>query len=99
MNQMAGLNTNTALYGQAIAPKDVKGTAVDSINANIESMTNRLNTLAQFAGRISDGILGFDPTEGGASNSVRPVSQSTQDHMRDLEAAFDRLSTQINRLG
>lgn len=84
----------------AQAPKDVKGTAVDSINANIENLTGKLNMLAQFAGRISDGILGVEPQmPASTSDQIRPVSQSTQDRMRDLEHAFDRLSLQINRLG
>ncbi len=101
MNQMAGA-VNYAAQGQNFAPKEVKGTAVDSINANLETLTGRVNQLAAFAGRISDGLLGFAPTSTDNPNgntAVRPVSQSTQDHMRDLEFAFERLSSQINRLG
>lgn len=84
----------------AASDEPQKGTAVDSINANIESVTNRIDALTRFASRISDGILGVAPSPAGTSSgAVRPVTQSTQDHIRDLEAAFTRLSEQINRLG
>lgn len=77
-----------------------KGTAVDSVNANLEAITNRMETLTRFAARISDGLLGVSPPSNPqGTDSVRPVSQSTQDHIRDLDAAFERLSMQINRLG
>jgi hypothetical protein len=82
------------------SPKEVKCTAVDSVNANIEVVTNKINTLANFAARISDGIIGVQPLSNPPSEPpVRPVSQSTQDYIRDLETAFERLSMQINRLG
>lgn len=77
----------------------IKGTAVDSVNANIEALTNRANTLAQFARRISDGLLGVEPEQAGVGGQPRAVTQSTQEHIKDLEAAFERLSAQVNRLG
>jgi hypothetical protein len=42
----------------------------------------------EFVARISDGRF-----------RLFAVTQSTQDHIRDLEAAFERLSSQVNRLG
>lgn len=97
MNQTAG----AIGYAQtANAPAQIKGTAVDSINANIESLTNRAETLCRFAARISNGILGVIPDDANVKEGApRPVTQSTQDHLRDLETAFERLSVQINRLG
>lgn len=77
-----------------------KGTAVDSINASIESLTGRVDQLSRFAARISDGILGVAPQDGAQKDAVpRAVTQSTQEHLHDLEAAFERLSMQVNRLG
>lgn len=79
---------------------ETKGTAVDSVNATIESMVTRLNELAHFACRISDGLIGSSPdVESSGLAGPCPVSKSTQDHLGDLEAAVTRLSMQINRLG
>jgi hypothetical protein len=96
------LDYNTAVArGSSPAPRDTKGTAVDSVNANIESLTGRMIALGGMARRISDGLIGVEPerAENAAVDGPRPVSQSTQDHIRDLEHAFDRLAAQINRLG
>lgn len=105
MNNMNALNQGQAAQmaglGQlGYAPTKEKGTAVDSVNATIESLTNKISTLSAFARRISDGIIGVTP-ETASNNAItpRPVTQSTQDHLRELEAAFERLSVQINRLG
>lgn len=84
--------------GNYSAKVETKGTAVDSVNANLETITNRIMDLTRFAGRISDGILGVVPAPSPAIDGPRPVTQSTQDHIRDLEAAVERLSGQINRL-
>lgn len=87
-------------YGLASpAPAQIKGTAVDSINAHIESLTNRIETLSRFAARISDGLLGVAPQQNAGESGPRAVTQSTQEHLKDLEAAFERLSVQVNRLG
>lgn len=92
--------TQLKAQSNAIPSSEIKGTAVDSINANLESMTSRIETLARFASRISDGILGVSPEDGAiARGAPTPVIQSTQDHIRALEGAFERLSAQINRLG
>lgn len=89
-----------ANQASAQAPAQIKGTAVDSINASIESLTGRIEQLSRFAARISDGLLGVAPTpNNGVESGPRAVTQSTQEHIKDLEAAFERLSAQINRLG
>jgi hypothetical protein len=89
-----------AAQNQAVSDVPMKGTAVDSINANIESLTNRMETLTRFASRVTDGLIGAVPPEPTtASIGPRPVVLSTQEHLRALEAAFDRLALQVNRLG
>jgi hypothetical protein len=93
-----GYQATGNLSAASAIPNELKGTAVDSINANIEGLTNRANTLAQFTRRISDGILGVEPQET-TPGKPQAITQSTQDHIRDLESAFERLSAQINRLG
>lgn len=92
-------NVNSLSGSATTYAADVKGTAVDSVNANIESITNRIDTLASFARRVSDGLIGVAPEKPVSEGAPRAISQSTQDHIRDLEAAFERLSAQINRLG
>lgn len=82
-----------------VTETEQKGTAIDSVNAHLETITNRIDTLTRFAARISDGILGVEPQASGSPTGPRPVTQSTQEHIKDLESAFERLSVQINRLG
>jgi hypothetical protein len=92
LGHLAGQNQYSA--------QEIKGAAVDSINTNIGSLTRRMDVLTQFAARISDGLLGVSPPAlPPASAGPVAVTQSTQDHIRDLEAAFERLSSQVNRLG
>lgn len=89
--------------GSGNAQAQIKGTAVDSVNASIEALAGRVISLTNLARRISDGILGVEPprpdTPGTGSGGLRSVTQSTQEQIKDLEAAFERLSLQINRLG
>lgn len=94
-----GNATASALGSTIQAKESIKGTAVDSLNANLESLTSQIDTLTRFASRISDSILGVVPADEPNDPRVSPVIQSTQDHVRALENAFDRLSSQINRLG
>lgn len=87
------LNASTSAQGQIGGNQMQKGTAVDSVNASIESLANRVETLTRFAARISDGILGVEPPKPMANETgPRAVTQSTQEHLKDLEAAFERLS-------
>lgn len=84
-----------------VVGQQMKGTAVDGVNASIEALTSRVTSLTNLARRISDGILGVEPSgiTGVIAAGPHPVVQSTQEHIKGLEAAFERLSTQVNRLG
>lgn len=82
-----------------LAQSAQKDTAVDSVNSSIENLTARVGTLSVLAMRIADGIVGYEPQSASATaDKPQPVRQSTQDHIRELEATVERLGAQLNRL-
>lgn len=93
-------NAITSGYASAVAASDIRSTTVDSVNAHLDALRSRADGLQDFARRVVDGLIGVAPPEPqtSAGNMPVPVLLSTQDHLRALEEALDRLAWQLHRL-